>query len=123
MNREHALYGGATAAMLIHMVDELFIARTDPVSPVSIGLALLLAASAAVYPRLGVWRAVPALFFGLAGLAAAVPGHLIPALQGRSEPGHLSGLLFVLGALALTGLGARAMARGIAARRAHRATA
>jgi hypothetical protein len=83
-SRDHAIFAGAMAIEAVHLLDDGLVSPHDGVADVPstlISLAIAVAA-VALYGRLPVWaRAVLAGLFGLAGLAAGLEMHVVPALQ------------------------------------------
>jgi hypothetical protein len=84
LNRDYAIFASAMAVEAVHLLDDGLIGPDDGVTDVPstlISVAILVAA-VALYGRLPVWaRAVLAGLFGLAGLAAGLEMHVVPALQ------------------------------------------
>jgi hypothetical protein len=84
LSRDHAIFASAMAVEAVHLLDDGCInphdGATDIASTViSIGIAV---AAVALYGRMPVWaRALLAGLFGLAGLAAGLEMHVVPALQ------------------------------------------
>jgi hypothetical protein len=84
LSRDHAIFAGAMAVEAVHLLDDGVVGPHDGVADVPSTLISLAIAFAAValYGRLPVWaRAVLAGLFGLAGLAAGLEMHVVPALQ------------------------------------------
>ena len=84
LSRDHAIFTGAMAIEAVHLLDDGLVHPHDGMTDVPsalISLAITIAA-VAYYGRLPVWaRALLAGLFGLAGLAAGLEMHVIPALQ------------------------------------------
>jgi hypothetical protein len=84
LSRDHAVFAAAMAVEAAHLVDDGLISPHDgvtalPSTLISVAIAV---AAVVVYGRLPMWgRAVLAGLFGLAGLAAGLEMHVVPALQ------------------------------------------
>ena len=84
LSRDHAIFAAAMAVEAVHLLDDGLIQPHDGVSDVPSALISVAIAVAAValYGRMPVWaRALLAGLFGLAGLAAGLEMHVVPALQ------------------------------------------
>ena len=84
LSRDHAIFAAAMAVEAVHLLDDGLIQPHDRVSDVPSALISVAIAVAAValYGRMPVWaRALLAGLFGLAGLAAGLEMHVVPALQ------------------------------------------
>ena len=84
LSRDHAVFAAAMTVAAVHLVDDGVVNPHDGVTDLPstlISLAIGVAA-VALYGRLPVWgRAALAGLFGLAGLAAGLEMHVVPALQ------------------------------------------
>ena len=84
LSRDHAIFASAMAVGAAHLLDDGLLNPHDGVTDVpSVVISLAIAVAAVVmYGRLPVWgRALIAGLFGLAGLAAGLEMHVVPALQ------------------------------------------
>ena len=103
---ELRIFAAAMAVEAAHLLDDGLINPHDGASDVPSTLIAVAIAVAAValYPRLATWaRALLAALFGLAGLAAGLEMHVIPALQHGAEGSDYTGFGHaVAGAVLLT---------------------
>ena len=91
---ELRIFAAAMAVETAHLLDDGVINPHDGASDVPSTLIAVAIAVAAValYPRLATWaRALLAGLFGLAGLAAGLEMHVIPALQHGAEGSDYTG--------------------------------
>ncbi len=91
---ELRIFAAAMAVETAHLLDDGLINPHDGASDVPSTLIAVAIAVAAValYPRLATWaRALLAGLFGLAGLAAGLEMHVIPALQHGAEGSDYTG--------------------------------
>ena len=106
IRRDQAIFAAAMAIETAHLLDDGLLNPHDGVTDVpSVLIAVAIAVAAvAVYGRLATWaRAVLAGLFGLAGLAAGLEMHVIPALQHGAEGSDYSGFGHAMaGAVLLT---------------------
>jgi Flp pilus assembly pilin Flp len=115
LRRDHAILAAAMAMEAAHLLDDGLLNPHDGVAEVSSALiaVAIAVAAVAVYGRLATWaKAVLAGVFGLAGLAAGLEMHVIPALQHGAEGSDYTGF-----GHAAAGLVLLALATSLATRR------
>ena len=106
---ELKLFTAAMAVETAHLLDDGVLQPHDGVTDVPSALiaVAISVAAVALYPRLAGWaRAVLAGLFGLAGLAAGLEMHVVPALQHGAEGSDYTGFGHAVAGAALLALAA-----------------
>lgn len=104
---DRVLFGVASLAAFAHTVDEVRIGEL-----VALPFAALNGALVAAWPRLAPrTRAWSSIVFGLFWALAAIPYHLVPLVGGSVYGQHVSGLLRIVGGLAMVAVGVALLRR------------
>jgi hypothetical protein len=109
LSRDHAVFAAAMAVEGAHLVDDGLVSPHNGVTdlPSTLISVAILVAAVALYGRLPVWaRAALAGLFGLAGLAAGLEMHVVPALQDGATGSDYSGFGHAAAGAALLALSA-----------------